>query len=272
MGRPPRGRGPAGPDGIGLASGFELLYGRNAVAEALRGRRQARRLFVAEGVREDDRLRAMLARADELDLEIERPPRMLLDDLARGANHQGIGLEASGYRYAEFDEIVAAPGTVLVLDHLQDPQNVGTLLRAAEAAGVAGVVLPQNRAASVTPAVVNASAGAVELLSVALVPNLARSLDALKAAGRWTVGLDAGPEATDFFAADVPTPVALVVGAEAEGIGQNVRGRCDLLVALPMRGRVASLNAATAGAIALFELVRRESLGEDRAPDTAGRR
>ncbi|MDP9363086.1 MAG: 23S rRNA (guanosine(2251)-2'-O)-methyltransferase RlmB, partial [Chloroflexota bacterium] len=236
----------------------ELLYGRNAVAEALRGRRQARRLFLAEGVREDERLRALLARAEELGLPVERPPRPLLDDLARGSNHQGVGLEASGYRYAEFDEVVAAPGTVLVLDHVQDPQNVGTLLRTAEAAGVAGVVLPQDRAAAVTPAVVNASAGAVELLAVAIVPNLSRSLDTLKKAGRWVVGLEAGEGAVDLYKADVPTPVTLVVGAEGGGLGQNVRGRCDLLVSLPMRGQIASLNAATAGAIALFELVRRE--------------
>lgn len=209
-------------------------------------------------MREDERLRSLLALAEERSLPIERPPRMLLDDLTRGANHQGIGLEASGYRYADVDEVAGAPGTVLVLDHVQDPQNVGTLLRAAEAAGVAGVVLPQDRAAAVTPAVVNASAGAVELLAVALVPNVARCLDGLKRGGRWIVGLEAGGGAVDLYGADVPTPVGLVIGAEGSGIGTNVRGRCDLLVSLPMRGRIGSLNAATAGAIALFELVRRE--------------
>jgi len=257
-GRGGQGRRPVGQEPIGLARGSELLYGRNAVAEALVGRREPRRLFVAEGVNEDDRLRAILAQVAELGLPVERPPRPMLDDLARGANHQGIGLETNGYPYAELDELAAEAGTVLVLDHLQDPQNFGTLLRAAEAAGVAGVVIPQNRAVAVTPAVVNASAGAVELLQVALVPNLARTLDALKKGGRWTIGLDAGEDAVDLYAADVPTPVALVVGSEGSGIGQNVRGRCDLLVSLPMRGRIGSLNAATAGAIALFELLRRE--------------
>ena len=241
-----------------LAAGSELLYGRNAVAEALRGRRQLRRLFVAEGVREDERLRAMVARAAESRVPVERPPRAMLDDLTRGANHQGVALEATGYPYADFDDVLAAEGTVLLLDHLQDPQNFGTLLRAAEAAGVAGVVIPHDRAVAVTPAVVNASAGAVEHLRVAQVPNLARSLDTLKQGGRWIVGLERGAGAVDLYAADVPTPTALVVGSEGSGIGQNVRGRCDLLVALPMRGRVASLNAATAGAIALFELLRRE--------------
>ena len=253
------GKPPRETEAIGLARGSDLLYGRNAVAESLRGRRQARRLFVAEGVREDDRLGAVVARAEELGVPVEWPPRPMLEDLARGANHQGVALEASGYPYAAFDDVLEAPGTIVVLDHLQDPQNFGTLLRAAEAAGVAGVVIPQDRAVAVTPAVVNASAGAVEHLQVALVPNLARALDALKRDGRWIVGLESGPGSIDLYSAEIPTPVVLVVGSEGSGIGQNVRGRCDLLVALPMRGRVASLNAATAGAVALFELVRREA-------------
>jgi 23S rRNA (guanosine2251-2'-O)-methyltransferase len=231
------------------------------VREALRGRRGIGRLFVAEGVREDERMRALLALAQSRGAEVDRVPRLLLDDATRGANHQGVALEAETYRYAPIGDLLEIAGTVLVLDHLQDPQNVGTLLRAAEAAGVAGVVIPQDRAAGVTPALVNASAGAVEHLRVAEVPNLARVLEALKRSGRWVAGLDAGPGATDIYATEVPTPVALVVGAEGTGLGANLRKSCDLLLALPMRGRVESLNAATAGAIALYELVRRESGG-----------
>ena len=170
-------------------TGRELLYGRNAVLEALRGRRSIERLFIAEGAREDERLRGLMALATERGAEIDRIPRMMLDDATRGANHQGIALEAEPYRYAEFEDLLAAPGTILVLDHLQDPQNVGTLFRAAEAAGVAGVVIPADRAAAVTPAVVNASAGAVEHLRVAAVPNLARALEALQGSGRWVAGL-----------------------------------------------------------------------------------
>lgn len=230
--------------------------------EALRGRREAERLFVAEGVREDDRLRALLALAAERGAVVDRVPRLMLDDALRGANHQGVALEAEAYRYHPFDDLAALPGTMLVLDHLQDPQNVGALLRAAETAGVAGVVIATNRATEVTPAVVNASAGAVEHLRVATVPNLTRALEAMKTGGRWVVGLDAGPGSSDLFATDVPTPVALVVGAEGSGLGANLRKHCDLLAALPMRGRVESLNAATAGAIALYELLRRESGGE----------
>jgi 23S rRNA (guanosine2251-2'-O)-methyltransferase len=180
-----------------------------------------------------------------------------------------VALEAEGYRYAAFDDLLELSGTMLVLDHLQDPQNFGTLLRAAEASGVAGIVIPQNRAVDVTPTVVNASAGAVEHLRVASVPNLARALNTFKHSGRWVVGLDAGPEAQDFFATDIPTPVALVVGAEGSGIGAHLRKTCDLLLALPMLGRIESLNAATAGAIALYELLRRDR-AENQAPFEMG--
>jgi len=235
-----------------------LLYGRNAVLEALRGRRSIERLFVAEGAREDERLRGLIALATERGAEIDRIPRLMLDDANRGANHQGIALEAEPYRYAQFEDLMDAPGTILVLDHLQDPQNVGTLFRAAEAAGVAGVVIPEDRAAAVTPAVVNASAGAVEHLRVAAVPNLARALESLKGSGRWVAGLDAGASAKNIFETEIPTPAVLVVGAEGAGLGTNLRNHCDLLLALPMRGRVDSLNAATAGAIAIYELLRRE--------------
>jgi 23S rRNA (guanosine2251-2'-O)-methyltransferase len=224
----------------------------------LRGRRSIERLFVAEGAREDERLRGLMALATERGAEIDRIPRLMLDDATRGANHQGIALEAEPYRYADLEDLLAAPGTVLVLDHLQDPQNVGTLFRAAEAAGVAGAVIPEDRAAAVTPAVVNASAGAVEHLRIAAVPNLVRALESLKASGRWVVGLDAGESAANIFATEIPTPAVLVVGAEGSGLGTNLRKHCDLLLALPMRGRVDSLNAATAGAIAIYELLRRE--------------
>ena len=219
-------------------------------------------------MREDERIKAILAVAEARALSVERPPRLMLDDLTRGANHQGVALEAEGYHYAALEEVVAGVGTILVLDHLQDPQNFGTLLRAAEAAGVAGVVIPQDRAVAVTPAVVNASAGAVEHLPVAIVPNLARAMETLKRAGRWAVALEAAPGAVDLFTAAIPTPVALVVGGEGKGVSANLRSHADLLVALPMRGRVGSLNAATAGAIALYELVRREGGGGDQRSES----
>jgi 23S rRNA (guanosine2251-2'-O)-methyltransferase len=241
-----------------VGQGNELLYGRNAVLEALRGPRDLRRLWLAEGLREDDRTRAVAAEAERRGIDVERVPRVMLDDAFSGANHQGVALEAQPYRYADLEDILDRPGTLLVLDHIQDPQNFGTLMRAAEAAGVAGVVIPSDRAVAVTPAVVNASAGAVEHLRIASVPNLPRALEAAKASGRWVLGLAGEDGATDLFTGALPTPAALVVGAEGSGLGQRVRSLCDLLVSLPMHGRVASLNAATAGSIALYELLRRD--------------
>lgn len=245
-----------------VAQGNELLYGRNAVLEALRGQRKLHRVWMAEGVRDDERIAAILKLAEERRVPLDRVPREMLDDATRGANHQGVGMEAGEYQYVELAEVIGGRGTVLVLDHLQDPQNFGTLLRAAEAAGVAGVIIPEDRAVAVTPAVVNASAGAVEHLLVAATPNLPRALEDLKASGRWVLGMAGEEGAADLFGADIPTPAALVVGAEGTGLGKRVRSMCDLVVGLPMRGRVESLNAATAGSIALYDLVRREGASE----------
>jgi 23S rRNA (guanosine2251-2'-O)-methyltransferase len=236
---------------------LELLYGRNGVLEALRGHRSHRQLIVAAGIKEDARVQEALSLSRLHGIPIERVERQTIDSFTSNANHQGIALATSPFPYSSLDEIVDRPGTILVLDHVQDPQNVGTLLRAAEAAGASGIVIPQDRAAEITPAVVNASAGAVEHLRVSRQPNVARALDRLKEAGWWAVALDSGQDARDLFTTELPQPTALVVGAEAAGIARLVRKTCDLVVEIPMTGHVASLNAATAGSIALFELVRR---------------
>ncbi len=228
--------------------------------EALLGRRDVERLFIAEGTREDDRLREIVRLAGEKGAEVDHVPRLMLDDAMRGANHQGVALEAGSYRYFPFEDLLAMPGTIVVLDHLQDPQNVGTLLRAAEAAGIAGVVIPQNRAAEVTPGVVNASAGAVEHVRIATVPSLPRAIEALKGSGRWIAGLDSGPGSVDIYSATIPAPTVLVLGAEGSGLGSLLKKHCDLILSLPMHGRVESLNAATAGSIALYELLRRAAI------------
>lgn len=236
----------------------ELLYGRNAVAEALRGRRDRYLLFIAEGVRHDARITELERLAHSEGIPIDWVPRASLDDATRGANHQGVALDAGSYPYSDLDDVAGRPGTVLVLDHLQDPQNVGTLLRAAEASGVAGIVIPEDRAASITPAVVNSSAGAVEHLLIAAVTNLTRAVDELKEGGRWAIGLEEDERAVNLFTGDLPLPAILIVGAEGTGIGQNLRKHCDVLAMIPMVGRIASLNVSTAGAIALYELYRRD--------------
>lgn len=255
----PKGARPARQRSTGVQITGDLLYGRNAVRESLlAAKRKHKRLFIAEGVREDDRISETMELARQQEVLLDRVPRMLLDDLTKGGNHQGVALETGGYQYVDLEDVIESEGTILIMDHLNDPQNFGTLMRAADASGIAGIVIPQDRSVSVTPAVVNSSAGAVEHLKVALTPNLARALDKIEQSGRWIVGLDEDESDNNLFTTDIPTPVGLVLGAEGSGLTPIVRKRCQVIVSLPMRGQVDSINAATAGSIVLYDLLRRE--------------
>lgn len=238
-----------------------MLFGRNAILETLRSaRRTGTRLWVADGMRQDVRVDEIVELAKTQEILVESVPRPLLDDMLPDVNHQGVLLEVPEFPYADLEDVIERPGTVLMLDHVQDPQNFGTLLRAADAAGVAGVVIPADRSVSVTPTVVNVSAGAVEHLEIALVPNLGRAIDKLEESGRWIVGLAEGEDSQPLFETDVPMPVVLIVGSEGSGLSASIRKRCQLLVSLPMLGRIGSLNAATAGSIALYDILRRQQL------------
>ncbi len=234
----------------------EWLYGRNAVYESLRARRrQFFRVRLAEGADEKGRLAEILSAATKLRLPVERVPRKSLDSIADG--HQGVALETSSYPYADLADVLALaerknePPFVLILDVLQDPQNVGTLLRTAEAVGTHGVLLPFKRTATITPAVVNSSSGATEHIFIAQV-NLAQAIQQLKDNNMWVIGLEAGPGAQELGQVRLDGPLALVVGGEGGGMRTLVRKSCDQLVRLPMRGRVESLNAAVAGSVALY--------------------
>ncbi|HEV7465359.1 MAG TPA: 23S rRNA (guanosine(2251)-2'-O)-methyltransferase RlmB [Candidatus Dormibacteraeota bacterium] len=237
---------------------MEILYGKNPVLEALRAGRPARKLVLAAGVRDEPRLREILEGAAERGIPVEETSRRRLDDIAHTEHHQGI----AGYFHSraplsldELLERVRPPGLLLVLDGIQDPQNLGALARSCDAAGAGGMVLVRDRAAGITPAAAKASAGAVEHVDIAVVTNLAAALTRLGEAGYWCVGLDAAADMRyDRF--DYTSPVALVVGAEGEGLRPLTRKRCDALVSLPMLGRVASLNAAAAGAVLLYEAAR----------------
>lgn len=246
---------PRPPSKAAQRSNTELLYGRHAVLEALRaGRRRFIRIYVGEGVVHTGIINEIVAAARLRGCPVGEAPRSLLDQVGP-VNHQGVLAEVGRYQYADLDAVLAAAGATdalfLVLDHVQDVQNLGTLLRTAEAMGVAGVILPERRAAGITPAVVNASAGAVEHLTLAVVGNLVQALEALKAAGVWVVGLDADASAVPLGRADLRGRLALVVGAEGAGLARLVRDRCDWLLAIPMYGKVDSLNAAVAGSVAL---------------------
>jgi 23S rRNA (guanosine2251-2'-O)-methyltransferase len=234
----------------------EILTGRNPVYEALRARRrQGFRLLVGEGVQEKGRLEEILQLCSARKIPWERVQRSRLDKL--DTHHQGVALEVSSYPYVGLVDILGlaeqrkTPPFLLILDTLQDPQNLGTLLRTAEAVGVDGVLLPLRHTATVTPAVVHASSGASEHLLIAQA-NLAQSIDVLKTSGVWVIGLESNPQAVEVGSLRLDGSLALVVGSEAEGMRPLVRGACDALIRLPMRGQVDSLNASVAGSIALY--------------------
>lgn len=235
----------------------EVLYGRQPVRECLRARRRhIHRLILAQGIGEQGIVGEILNLAAELTLPVQRVPRSQLDRIARA--HQGVALEAAAYPYVDVGDILKWAGKLaeqpflLALDHLQDPHNLGALFRTAEVAGVHGVIIPGRRAADVTPAVVNVSAGASEHMRVAQVTNLVRTLESLKEAGLWVAGLDSRPEASPYHQVDLNLPLVLVIGAEEQGLSRLVRDKCDLLVRLPVRGHIQSLNASVAGGIAIY--------------------
>jgi 23S rRNA (guanosine2251-2'-O)-methyltransferase len=241
---------------------WEVIYGRNAVYEALRaGRRRCQSLLVAEGIQEKGTAAQILTWAQERQIPVRRVPRQQLEQLGP-VTHQGMAGQFAPYPYADVEAMLNLARErkemplLLLLDCLQDPQNLGSLLRTAE--------VVEHRAAEVTPAVVHASAGAVEHLLVAKVTNLVRAMQELKQHGIWVVGLEYIAEAQEFDQADLNMPVALVVGSEGQGLGRLVRERCDLWIKLPMQGQVNSLNASVAGSVALYEAWRqRRSRGKE---------
>jgi 23S rRNA (guanosine2251-2'-O)-methyltransferase len=239
----------------------EWIVGRNPIHETLKAnRRQPFRLWISSGVEERGTVLDILKLARERNIAVNRVLRSQVDNL--GENPQGVALEVSGYPYVTLEDILeyalhrSEPLFVLMLDQIQNPQNLGSLLRTAEAMGVHGVLIPLARTAGITPAVVASSAGASEHLLIATV-NLAQAIQTLKEAGVWVVGLENSPAAQDLTEVPLKGSIAITVGSEGQGIRSLVRSRCDFLLRLPMRGKVESLNAAIAGSIVLF-LVRQQ--------------
>ncbi len=235
----------------------EWITGRNPVYETLRARRRhVFRLLLLRGVKLDGHLPEIIRMAQERKVQVLEAQRQQLD--AIDSRNQGIALETSEYPYAALEDLFAKaavsgqPPFFLLLDLIQDPQNLGSLLRTAELMGVHGVVIPSSQAAQVTPAVVHASSGATEHLLIAQY-NLAQAIDRMKALNDvWVYGLDASPKARPVSQLRLDGGTALVVGNEGEGLRDLVRKKCDELMSLPQYGKLDSLNAAVAGSIALF--------------------
>lgn len=240
----------------------EALVRRHPVLEALRGRRRVFYRLHVERAKEDRELQPILSAAEAAGVPITMLDKAALDRLAQryqaDAKHQGILLEAGPYPYVEPDEMLGLAERrgekplLLLLDLLHGPQNIGALLRTAEACGVHGVILQDRRAPEITPSVVQYAAGATEHLLIAKVTNLVQTMRSLKEGGIWLAGMDMDDTARELGQLDLNLPLGIVVGHEGEGLRRLVRDTCDFLIRLPMRGQVESLNAAVAGSILLY--------------------
>jgi 23S rRNA (guanosine2251-2'-O)-methyltransferase len=241
--------------------GGEQVEGRRAVLELLRaGKRRVRTVNMASNV-DDDALIAEITDLAQSSLRIVPPER--LSQLARTETHQGVVALAASLHPADFDKLLDAPDAFLVaVDGVTDPRNLGAIMRVAETAGATGVVVPRHRSAHVTAAVTKAAAGAIEYLPIALVGGIPAALDRARRAEVWTVGLDERGDATLNELSLADQRIMIVVGAEGQGLARLSRERCDMLVRIPMYGRVESLNVATAAALACHEVARRRHIGD----------
>ena len=245
------------------------LVGRHAVLEALRAGQPVSRVLVSRTARGAGPLRDIVEAARRRGVPVQPVDARRLDGLAQGLPHQGVAALTAVQALVGLDDVLEVargcgePPFLIVLDGVEDPHNLGAVIRTAEAAGAHGVVSPRRRAAGLTPAVARAAAGATAHLAVAGVGNLVAALEELKQAGLWVIGAD--PEAAEpYDAGALEPPVALVVGAEGRGLHRLVRERCDRLVRIPLRGQVRSLNVSVAAALLLYEVARRA--GRDATP------
>ena len=237
----------------------DLIAGRNAVSEALRSQRSINKILLQEGAHGGS-LGEIIALAKEKGVPVETVKAEKLDKLAKGLRHQGVAALAAPIAFRTLDDVFARAAEkneepfILLLDELQDPQNVGALIRSADAAGVHGVLMPRRRSCPLNAVVAKISAGAVEYVPVVQIGNIAQTIEELKQRSCWIVGADM--DGVDFYAANMSGPIVLVIGAEGRGLGRLVKQKCDDVVSIPMNGGVNSLNASAAGAVLMYEVVR----------------
>lgn len=261
-GRPRAGGRRAREGGGGGTPGADLIYGRNAVLEAARAGR-LRRLFLATGTRDEERLAELRRLVPEA--RVEEVPLERLDAMTGGV-HQGVVGRLRPREFADLRQVLAArPMLLVALDGVEDPHNLGAILRSAEAAGADAALLPERRSAPLSPAALKASSGASELLPLCRVSGLASTIAELGRHGIWTAALDPRGESAP-WEVDLTQPVCLVVGGEGTGVHRLVRERCDFRLRLPMAGRVRSLNASVSAGIALFEAVRQRQMASAPPP------
>jgi 23S rRNA (guanosine2251-2'-O)-methyltransferase len=255
------------PSGRSSSANQDLLYGLNPLLEALReGARVPAEIVVAEGAR-DERLRELIELARERNITVKRSPRASIDRAVGNTHHQGVMARVAAARYADADDLLSSIATrvgseieplVVVLDGVEDPRNLGAILRTSECAGVDGVFVPERRAAGLTDAVAKAAAGAVEHVPVSRATNLSRLIEKLKERNVWVVGAAADAQ-MNYTEWDWTRPSAVVLGGEAAGLHRLVRENCDVLVRIPVRGKIESLNVSVAAGIILYEALRQRA-------------
>ena len=235
-----------------------LIFGRNSVIEALEASRKLEKVLVLDGG--TGSLRKIIGLAKASKVRVEFVDRKTLDRLSGGANHQGVVAKGQVFEYSNVDSICEAAATngedpfILILDGIEDPHNLGAILRTGECAGVHGIIIPERRAASVDSVAMKVAAGAAEYVKVARVKNLSRTLDELKNKGVWIVGLDMYGER--YYEQNLKGPIALVVGNEGKGISRLIKEKCDYMISIPLKGKVSSLNASNAVAVAVYETLK----------------
>ncbi|MEK5078606.1 23S rRNA (guanosine(2251)-2'-O)-methyltransferase RlmB [Solibacillus sp. FSL W7-1436] len=237
----------------------EMIAGKNPVLEALRAGREINKLWIAEGVKKTG-VQELMDLAKEQGVLVQFVPKQKVDKLAE--NHQGIVASVAAYDYAELDDLFEAAKAknedpfFLILDELEDPHNLGSIMRTADAIGAHGIIIPKRRAVGLTAVVAKASTGAIEHVPVVRVTNLAQTVDELKDRGVWIAGTDAKGSA-DYRKMDATLPLALIIGSEGKGMSRLLKDKCDFLYHLPMVGHVTSLNASVAAALLMYEVYRK---------------
>lgn len=247
----------------------EWIAGKHPVMEALKAGREINKIWIAEGAQRH-LTQPIFAEAKKLGIVVQTADKRKLDQLVQGVPHQGVVAQAAAYRYFEVEELLEAAAEagqdpfLLILDEIEDPHNLGSILRTAECTGVHGVIIPKRRSAQLTPVVSKTSAGAVEYVKVARVTNLAQTIDRLKERGIWIAGADV-EKAQEVYQANFSLPLAIVIGNEGKGIGRLIREKCDFLVKLPMSGKLNSLNASVAAGVLMYEAVRQRGMAAAKA-------
>jgi len=244
----------------------DYIIGKNPVIEALKSERDINKILIAEGS-QGGQMQQVIGMAKEANVMVQFVPKKKIDQIADG-NHQGVIAQVAAYEYAEIEDLFAAAAKkneapfFLLLDEIEDPHNLGSIMRTADASGAHGIIIPKRRAVGLTATVAKASTGAIEYIPVVRVTNMARTIDELKDKGVWIAGTDASAK-QDYRALDGTLPLGLVIGSEGKGMGRLIRDKCDFLLSLPMVGKVTSLNASVAASLLMYEVYRkRHPLGE----------